>query len=243
MRKKLRVMRVTYPDIQVPQWQGRKLRGFFASGAEGGSLLHNHEESGSGIYRYPLVQYKVLGKTPTILAIEEGIREVHPLVMERQELLLGEHRYPCGRVNIDLCTETIGDTTEFRCYRFCSPWFGLNQTNYRAYATASADERQAILSRVLIGNLLSLAKGIGLRVEGRLEIRPRLEERPVRFKDETILGFAGIFRVNYLLPDLIGIGKSVSRGFGSVRQVVSEKSWMPDCQQTFKEANIKNLFS
>lgn len=223
MEKKLRVMRVTYPDIQVPQWQGRKLRGFFASGAEGGSLLHNHGESGGGIYRYPLVQYKILGKTPTILAIEEGIREIHPLVMERQELLLGECRYPCGHVDIDLRTEVIGDTAETRCYRFCSPWFGLNQANYRSYKNADSDERQDILSRVLVGNLLSLAKGMGLRVEGRLEVQPRLEERPVRFKDETVLGFAGTFRVNYLLPDLIGIGKSVSRGFGSVRRTVSKK--------------------
>jgi len=223
MRKKLRIMRVTYPDIQVPQWQGRKLRGFFASGMEPGSLLHNHGESGMEIYRYPLVQYKIVGKTPTILALEEGIREVHPLVMEQQELLLGERRYSCGRVNIDLSTEIIGDIAEMQRYRFCSPWFGLNQSNYRSYERVGTDERQAILSRVLVGNLLSLAKGMGLRVEGRLEVQPHLEERPVRFKDEVVLGFAGTFSANYLIPDLVGIGKSVSRGFGSVRQAVSKR--------------------
>lgn len=223
MQKKLRVMRVTYPDIQVPQWQGRKLRGFFAAGMEPGSLLHNHGESGANIYRYPLVQYKIVGKTPMVLAIEEGIREVHPLVMEQQELLLGERRYPCGRVNIDLGTELIGDAAKPRYYRFCSPWFGLNQSNYRNYEQAGPDERQAILSRILIGNLLSLAKGMGLRVEGRLEVQLQLEERPVRFKDEVILGFVGTFSANYLIPDLIGIGKSVSRGFGSVRPDINRK--------------------
>ena len=32
--------------------------------------------------------------------------------------------------------------------------------------------------------------------------------------------------------------------FAGVREpFILEKSWMPDCQQTFKEANIKNLFS
>ena len=223
MRKKLRIMRVTYPDIQVPQWQGRKLRGFFASGAESDSLLHNHGESGAGIYRYPLVQYKVIGKTPTILAVEDGIREVHPLVMERRELLLGQYRYPCGHVNIDLSTAVIGDIAKPQSYRFCSPWFGLNQSNYRSYEQAGASERQNILSRILIGNLLSLAKGMGLRVEGQLEVFPQLEERPVRFKDEIILGFSGAFSANYLIPDLMGIGKSVSRGFGSVRQIRAKK--------------------
>lgn len=223
MRKMLRVMRVTYPDIQVPQWQGRKLRGFFASGAGAGSLLHNHGEEGSEIYRYPLVQYKIIGKTPTIIALEEGIREVHPLVMERQELLLGERRYPCGQVNIDLRTEVIGDAQGMQRYRFCSPWFGLNQANYHSYERANADARQELLSRIIVGNLLSLAKGMNVQVEGRLEVHPYLEERLVRFKDEVVLGFVGTFTTNYLIPDLIGIGKSVSRGFGCVRQCTKNR--------------------
>lgn len=225
MQRTLRMMRVTYPDIQVPQWQGRKLRGFFASGAEPGSLLHNHGSSGGvELYRYPLVQYKIIGRTPTVLAIEEGIREVHPLVMEHQELLLGQHRYPCGRVNIDLSTAPIGDAAKPKTYRFCSPWFGLNQANYRIYRQADTQERQAVLSRILAGNLLSLAKGMGLRVEGRLEVRPKLREYPVRFKNEIIVGFMGTFSANFLIPDYIGIGKSVSRGFGSVVQASSTVS-------------------
>lgn len=219
MQKTLRIMRVTYPDIQVPQWQGRKLRGFFAAGSGSGSLVHNHGSAGTDIYRYPLVQYKIIGKTPTILAVEEGIKEVHPLVMERQELLLGQHRYPCGRVNIDLSTAVIGDTAETRTYRLCSPWFGLNQSNYRIYEQAEPEAQRALLSRILVGNLLSLAKGLGLRVEERLEVQPKLREHPVRFKDEVVLGFMGTFSTSFLIPDYIGIGKSVSRGFGSVIHV------------------------
>ena len=72
MQRKIRIMRVTYPEIQVPQWQGRKLRGFFASGGEADSLLHNHAAGGGEIYRYPLVQYKVFRKSPVILAMEAG---------------------------------------------------------------------------------------------------------------------------------------------------------------------------
>lgn len=31
-------------------------------------------------------------------------------------------------------------------------------------------------------------------------------------------GFKGTFAVNFELPDLIGLGKSVSRGFGTVQR-------------------------
>ena len=48
MQKKIRVMRVTYPEIQVPQWQGRKLRGFFAAGGGADSPPPNHAAGGGG---------------------------------------------------------------------------------------------------------------------------------------------------------------------------------------------------
>jgi hypothetical protein len=38
-------------------------------------------------------------------------------------------------------------------------------------------------------------------------------------KDTPMLGFLGTFSVNFEIPDYWGIGKSVSRGFGTVKRV------------------------
>ena len=35
-----------------------------------------------------------------------------------------------------------------------------------------------------------------------------------------MVGFVGTFRVNFHIPEHAGIGKSVSRGFGTVERVV-----------------------
>ena len=35
-----------------------------------------------------------------------------------------------------------------------------------------------------------------------------------------MLGFVGSFRVNFQIPNHAGIGKSVSRGFGTVERIV-----------------------
>lgn len=221
MQRKLRVMRVSYPDIRVPQWQGRRLRGFFAAGQAEGSLLHNHGEGGRELYRYPLVQYKVLRQVPTILAIEQGIPAVHPLVMEATALRLGEIDYPCGQVNIDLRTDTAGDCPQPVRYRFLSPWFALSQENYRAYLALPPEEQPLLLQRILTGNILSMAKGLGLTVENRLQVTASLTPRASRFKTETVMGFVGEFSVNYRIPPLFALGKSISRGFGVVRPVDS----------------------
>ena len=225
MEKKIRIMRAEYPDISVPQWQGRKLRGFCAAGQEDG-LLHGHGPESRVLYRYPLVQYKVIRKVPTIIALEEGIRAVHPLIMEREELRLGDDVYPCGRLEISLESGMMGDCAQTYTYRFLSPWFGLNQENYRIYVEKPPEERKALLEGLLVGNLLSLSKGLGITVERRLQVDARLREQPTQFKDEMVLGFRGEFSVNFRIPALLGLGKSVSRGFGTVHPVTKKKAAM-----------------
>jgi len=46
-----------------------------------------------------------------------------------------------------------------------------------------------------------------------------LKERNILFKGEKMLGFIGEFKVNYILPSYLGIGKGVSRGFGTLISV------------------------
>lgn len=217
MRRELKIMRVSYPDIQVPQWQGRRLRGFFGSGQDAGSVLHNHEKDGVA-YRYPLVQYKVIHGTPTIVAIEDGISAIYPLVMERETLRLGDQEYDCGKIVFDLRKDSIGDRKDFRSYRFRSPWFALNQENYKTYLISSQEEKERLLERILVGNVLSLTKGLGVTVETQLQSSCQLRGGTSEFKGETVLSFWGTFCINYDLPDLCGIGKSISRGFGAISQ-------------------------
>ena len=211
------VLRVVYPDLRVPPEDAVRLRGFFAGGAGEGSALHNHGPNGREIYRYPLVQYKVVDGHPAILALGEGIGEIFPRVMERESLLLGGRRYDCGHTRIEWREETLGDCAGPRSYRVVTPWFGLNQANHRRYAGAALSERTALAEWVLTGNLLSLSKGLGVTVDRRLTVDAGgLREVRARFKGRNILCFAGGFSVNYRLPALLGLGKSVSRGFGSV---------------------------
>jgi len=215
VQRTISILRASYPDVHVPQWEGGRLRGFFAAGQAEGSFLHNHGNQGRELYRYPLVQYKIVDGTPVILAIEDGIPALEPVILNKEYLILGGQTYPRGELQIALGNWLLGDTEEPYRYRFRSPWFGLNQDNYRRYEQIGPEDRKALLERVLTGNLLSISKGLGVTVERRLRVEASLEEAPVRFKNETVLGFLGGFSVNFLIPDLLGLGKSVSRGFGT----------------------------
>lgn len=203
MRRAVKVMRVSYPDIRIPQWQGRKLRGFFGLEGKEESLLHNHTEDGNSVYRYPLVQYKVIRGVPTILAMEEGIPAIYPLVMEQDSLRLGDQILPCGNIEFDLRNEMIGDRETVIQYRFISPWFALNQNNYRAYQHAGPEEQKELLTKIMTGNILSLAKGMDLTVENRLTVTTDVRNERALFKNDMVAAFWGRRGTgfNQLIPD------------------------------------------
>jgi len=80
------------------------------------------------------------------------------------------------------------------------------------------------LNAILIGNLLSMAKGLGVVIEHRLNLHSHLEKVETQYKGVEMTGFTGSFRVNLQMPDYIGIGKGVSQGFGVIRHAAPEKS-------------------
>jgi hypothetical protein len=53
------------------------------------------------------------------------------------------------------------------------------------------------------------------------EIRAELDVKPVqtRLKGVPMVGFLGEFCVNFAIPDYLGLGKSVSRGFGTAKKL------------------------
>ncbi|MDW7733279.1 MAG: hypothetical protein SCH66_12745, partial [Methanolobus sp.] len=50
---------------------GAQLRGFFATKFNEYELLHQHDTD-KFIYQYPMVQYKMIGRTPMVIGINEG---------------------------------------------------------------------------------------------------------------------------------------------------------------------------
>lgn len=214
-----------YKEIEIKQPDAFKLRGFFADLDYSDTYMHNHEEDGKSIYRYPQVQYKVVHHHPMVVAFGEGIKSLYPKLMSSDRIRIGKTVYESPEVFIRLETRQIGDSRERFIYKFITPWLALNQKNYQKYTEAESQEKKRkILERILIGNILSLCQGFGVTMEQKLEITSDLEERPIKFKGELMIGFLGEFEINAHLPSLCGLGKGVSRGMGTIvkRKIIEE---------------------
>ena len=202
---------------------GEKLRGFFASKFPA-SIFHAHLEEGGLIYSYPRVQYAVVEGVPIVTGIEEGKEAVKRLVECDTYLSLGKNKYKIREWRLETGEAEIGACREEHSYMFVTPWLPFNSKNYRKYKeTKDWKEKKKLLNSILIGNILSMSKGLNQVVEKRIFVRSLLKQEEAKFKGIQFKAFKGKFKVNFKLPSLIGLGKGVSRGFGKVVEDFQEQ--------------------
>ncbi len=209
---------ISFPEISLHPHYGHKLRGYIGTlFKEKSPLLHNHLESGRLRYAYPLVQYKIVKGTPMLVGIGEGADLLLDLFLSIKELDLEDRKFRIYAKNIRKSNFTPGISSVLIEYRFELPWMALNQSNFVKYnSLLPGRERTEFLNRILIGNILSFYKGIGFRASSQIYASVDVEERISAFKNRKMTVLAGGFVTNAVLPELIGIGKAVTRGFGTL---------------------------
>lgn len=209
---------IRFPEIQLATRDAHKLRGYFGMlFKEHSQLLHNHLESGESAYRYPLVQYKVLDGVPTLVGLKEGANLLIELFLKIKELQIEERTYPVFQKNIESKIVNIGLTDDLIAYRFQTLWMALSQQNYTAYLAENDEQRARHLKSILVGNLLSFFKAMDYTADKTIMANLKItSQRETQFKNKTMLAFEADFVTNTILPDTIGLGKSVARGFGTI---------------------------
>lgn len=199
------------------------LRGALLHAAQGDSTLF-HDHVGDGLrYSYPLIQYRSQGGRAAVVCVEEGIAAMQSLLtsVESLDVRIGRRRellqlesFDCGVGRLCLSPGTF----TYRIRRYLP----LNQGNYRQYsASRSLIERCQLIERCIEGNILSMAKSMGVFFGDRVEAT-LLDVESVRhcqYKGVEMLGFDLRFQSNVMLPDSLGLGKGVSIGFGEVEKL------------------------
>jgi len=184
-------------------------------------LFHNHLENGF-LYGYPSIQYKIIHGNPSIVCINQGSEEILKF-FEKAEWDLTIH----GKTIETKIKHLSFDY--FECDFSVKPlkykvhnWFALNEANFEKFcAMDTVAAKTDLLRRVMVGNILSFAKGIRWDVDQRINIKiPFLTKaRSFSFKKYQMVGFNLYLVTNVSLPNFVGLGKSVSRGFGVIERM------------------------
>ena len=211
---------IQFPDIELQTRDAHKLRGYFGNlFIEHSPLLHNHYQDGSARYAYPLVQYKVIDKMPLLVGFQEGAELLVSLFLKIREIKISGQNYPVLAKYIQQKQYELTVNQQLYNYRFKTLWMALNQENHHKYMLLGENEKISFLNRQLQNNILSFYKGLSFRTTERIMAITRVNEKQTLFKDQPMLAFDGEFTTNAFIPEMAGIGKAVSRGFGTVSQM------------------------
>jgi len=194
-----------------------QLRGYFSTKFNEYLLLHHHKPTGF-LYQYPCVQYKIINGVPTVIGINEGTDVLIEIFNEYDSILLGRESYKIKEKKVIYHKQEFGITDHAQIYNFLTPWVALNKENYyKYYGLKDSFERNELLSKTLIGNILSLSKTLGYEVSSKIECGVSVQPKKVSIKKTNLMAFNGSFQTNFNIPDFLGLGKSVSRGYGTVQ--------------------------
>lgn len=218
--KKIRILKISFeqeiPAREIPRFRGAIIE---KTGREK-ILFHNHIGETGLRYAYPLIQYKVIGRKGCLICIDEGTEEIHAFLSQRNwDIQLGEQKMTLTIDSLAANNYTLNVWDTLFTYTIRN-WLAFNEENFIKYQQIGPlVERIAFLERILVGNILSFAKGIGYTIEKQVELHIQhiQNERSVSYKGNRMMALDLTFQTNFFLPDYIGLGKGVSVGFGTIK--------------------------
>ena len=209
-------------DTKISSAEIPYLRGYMIRLSDNNPLFHNHRSEGF-CHTYPLVQYKRINEYAALVGINQGAEALVRTLGKEEEyvLQLGNRTVDMGAVMIR--SEKFPITCNDTVYTYSiSNWLPLNGENYRTYQqTEGMIERIAILEKILVGNILSFAKGMKIFFEHPVTSRIvelKSSER-INFKGVELMSFSVKFQCNVSLPEHIGLGKSASMNHGVINRI------------------------
>ena len=185
---------------------------------------HFHKKGEDVIPGFPVIQYRY----DTILGLKHGkdilksIYEEIPYFMPKTN----RHReVKLESVDFEIKEDVIGVTDEMIRYRF-ENYMALNPKNYETYMSLEGEKQYKFLNNLLKIHVSSLFAGLELKgVSPKyFKIRGSFKERTeVKYKKRDTILFSGNFETNLILPDNLGIGNQISKGYGQIRRVNIEE--------------------
>lgn len=218
--QKIRILDIEFKH-EIKPWEVPAFRGaVIESAGRSNILFHNHKQD-KFVYSYPLIQYKRIGRKPHLLCIEDGVDEIHKFFENMQEgVFLNDRPYELkiGNLNLNTFTMQVWDKA-FHYYVF--DWLALNQENYRKFQEIKEEEeKKQFLNKILTGNILAFAKGVGWNIDKPIitQIKNIDRIKILRVKGVSRQVFNVSFKCNIFLPNHIGLGKNSSLGYGIVKE-------------------------
>lgn len=181
------------------------------------------------VYRYPAILCKQLRNDLVVIGICQGARFLHPLAEKNAEILSGDNSCRIVSRDPEIRQDEFGITGRMVEYEILTPYLALNQQNAKKfYDLKGKPARDAFMQKILEGHLNTLAKSLDYSSKEPITCSARLRFIQERIDRENRIVFLGKFTTNLCIPDYLGIGQSVSSGYGTIRKICAAEESQQD---------------
>ena len=175
--------------------------------------------NGSNRYKflYPRVQVKILNEQIYIIGLKEGLIPVISIAEKVKKLDFGNITFDVESFELLESKNDFISTKQVITYSFLTPWIALNHMNQGMYKKSNRTEKHLFLNKLIGQNIVFLANELNLSLEKNIYTKLEISELSPKKVDEKNWGsFEGGFKTNCILPNYIGLGNGITRGFGSI---------------------------
>ena len=168
-------------------------------------------------YFYPRVQVKIINEQIYIVGIKEGIEAIMNLVNNLQSFNFGNITINIEKFDLEENDNQFKSTDYLLRYKFITPWAALNRKMFSHYKSLSEKEKMVLLKKLIGQNLLFLSKELGPENCSKIYTNINIDNiKPDKIEDNGWGIFTGGFKANFILPNYIGLGNGITRGYGTL---------------------------
>jgi len=193
-----------------------------------------------GTYRdkflYPRVQVKILNEQIYIIGIHEGVEPVLSLIEKFDIFDFGNITFEIQNTDIEQGDQQFIPTDRLIRYKFLTPWVALNQMTGGKYRFLTNQEKPSFLNRLLGQNIVFMAKEVGVNLNNKVFTKVKVSSLFPKPVDDNKWGaFMGEFKTNFVLPNYIGVGNGITRGYGTIYGMFNPEVFSFDENELEKE--------
>ena len=168
-------------------------------------------------FLYPRVQVKILNEQIYLVGIKDGAEPVLEMIKELEILNFGNITFNISDIDIEESIDQFKHVDQLLRYRFVSPWVALSKNTQNKYKFLKNKDRIAFLNRLLGQNIVFLAREMGVELNEKVYTKLKLDSLfPKPVYENNWGSFSGEFQTNFVLPNYIGVGNGITRGYGAI---------------------------
>lgn len=218
----LRMYNVTLEPEYPLRFSLDELRSFLNKKLAEYSALCRNDTAGF-IHRYPVLPCKQVKGDLIVTGISQGAGCLCQLTRDQAELGAGESTCRITARDPAIRPEPFGVVDTVTPYEFLTPWLALNQQNAKKfYDLNGKPPRDAFMQKLLTAQLNTLAKSLDYEITVPITCTAKVRFKRERIDRENVMVFLGKFRTNLTIPDFLGIGQSVSQGYGTIKRITED---------------------